>query len=541
MIQLWFQPKPLLLLNMIEKEGKCAKWLGYGGARGGGKSRCCRDAMLARRIKYPGTKGMIFRRVWDEVRDNHLMPMLDEHPELRELYNNENHEITLDNGSVIRFMYAESIADIRRKFVGPEYMDVFIDQAEQLSEQELGFMEAVCRDPKAKTGQCKFVLFFNPGGVGTEFLRRIFWTRNNWKSYEDPENFNFIQAKGWDNYEWVRMSGLDITQEEWYEHYTDAQRFTIFINDTSYGRTLNSMPQSIRAGWLLGSFDSFEGQYYSGVWDENKIVLPMTDVYSIVQPWWVGWKAMDWGMAHGSAIGWAKTGKMGVESLEKIGIISEKPMNCVIIHRELIFPFDHGQGEIEIGKAIAKATPEDERKTDKHFFLSPDAKAKRSSANTIKDQLAMVMRVEGLPAPENADDERKAGWRLIWNMLRFTCQCRNSQEIFRATEDQVFPLLFISAVCTEIIAAFPLMIRDTDKDAEDVKKTATLADDVMDMVRYLLKTFFAPRSKAPVAVRAMEVYNDPKYHDNTARALAIREFHSKEKSRMQRVSRGQRR
>ncbi len=48
--------------------------------------------------------------------------------------------------------------------------------------------------------------------------------------------------------------------------------------------------------------------------------------------------------------------------------------------------------------------------------------------------------------------------------------------------------------CADLIAAIPLAIRD-EKKLEDVKKTDSKSDDVLDDVRYGLKSMLSPGSK----------------------------------------------
>ena len=104
-------------------------------------------------------------------------------------------------------------------------------------------------------------LFFNPGGCGTEFLRRVFHLKQ-YHGKERASDYAFIQSYGWDNYEWMRGTG-EISEREYYSLSND-ERFQLFIERSQYGRKLNELPQSIRAGHLLGSFESFAGQYFSG-------------------------------------------------------------------------------------------------------------------------------------------------------------------------------------------------------------------------------------------------------------------------------------
>src|SRR5208337_2371345 len=75
--------------------------------------------------------------------------------------------------SEIHFNYAESLEDVIRRFRSANYYDIFVDQAEQFSEDELREMRQAVRWPKVPQGTCKLVLSFNMGG-NIDFLRRIF-------------------------------------------------------------------------------------------------------------------------------------------------------------------------------------------------------------------------------------------------------------------------------------------------------------------------------------------------------------------------------
>src|SRR5262249_25121430 len=148
--------------------------------------------------------------------------------------------------SKIVFGYAETEEEIKRKFHGPEYMDIFADQAEQLSENEMRILKTACRWPGVSDSTCKFVLFFNPGGEGIAFLKRVFGDR----SYHEREragDFAFIQAYGWDNVEWVRdaLSQDGLTEHDFYSWDNDT-RFRYFVTRSQYGRELDSLPHALR-------------------------------------------------------------------------------------------------------------------------------------------------------------------------------------------------------------------------------------------------------------------------------------------------------
>ena len=185
------QPKQGVYDYMMENSP--SSFLGYGGSRGGAKSGCARRVMVRRRLKYPGTSGQIIRRVWDDVLKNHVNKMWEEFPDLYEYYRAGEHVIALPNGSRLFFDAAETPTDVQRKAFGPEFMDIFVDQAEQFSENELTQLKTTCRWPNTPINRCKFGLFFNPGGVGAAYLQRIFSTLD-YHGEEKREDYAFLQA-----------------------------------------------------------------------------------------------------------------------------------------------------------------------------------------------------------------------------------------------------------------------------------------------------------------------------------------------------------
>lgn len=520
------QPKQFSLFGLIEKTGfDAATWLGYGGALGGGKSAAIRRIMLARRSMYPNTNGVIIRRVFDDVKKNHIDPFFREYPGLADFYRISDHELTLPNRSKIHFMYAETAAEVERKFTGIEFFDIFVDQAEQFSEPELLTIKTRNRWPGAALGNCKTALFFNPGGCGTEFLRRVFFLRQ-YKSGERSSDFEFIQAYGWDNFQWFLDCGL--TENQFYE-LNNEQRFELFISSTQYGRELNALPASLRAGHLLGSFESFAGQYFAGVWDESKCIIRSSDADRLIQPWWTRWTSTDWGFAHNAAHIWFAAGKVGPTQFKQVfGREIEYPVDIVIAYRELVV--NHVE-EQDLAQKMVEMTPQDERKLISAEYLSPEPNvwAKRGSANTIADTFTDIFERNGLCRPTPADNDRVGGWRLLYNSFKQTCSFLSDTPTLASD----IPMLLVSADCPEIIAGVPLLVRNS-KDAgklEDVLKTDTLADDVGDCLRYGLKSMLDPRSVAPLEVRRAELFE--KQPNLTQANIRLMEFDIKERRRAQ--------
>lgn len=378
--------------------------------------------MLLRRLKYPGTFGVILRRVWDDVNKNHVEKFKQEFPELAPLYGNK--EIRLPNGSKIMFMAAENAADVERKFFGPEYMDIFADQAEQFAQTEIQQLRMACRWPGQPDNACKLGLFYNPGGVSMAFLKRIFHDKK-YEGKENPGDYEFIQAYGWDNVEWVRPSLVadGFAADEFYawEH---AKRFRYFVTRSQYGRELDAMPQHIRIGHLLGRFDRFAGQYYGAVYDREKLSITPEQVLQLIKPWWRRWISLDWGFYHHCGVLWWARGLVTAKELEKVtGLVSKKsPIDLILTYKTALV---QEVGDTELAETIVKNCDALERKTIRHIFVGPigPERKQKIGQQTVPQQIGKVMRKYGMPEPVIADDARIAGWRVMYNQLKETQDC----------------------------------------------------------------------------------------------------------------------
>ena len=547
-IPLILQPKQLELGKLIYKTGPDAPtWIGGGGARAGGKSGGLRRIMLDRRQNRPGTPGVILRRIYKDVNENHIQKYFAEFPDLIPYWRATDQEFRLPNGSRLCFRYAENQQAVDQSFWGPEWYDIFVDQAEQFSEHELTIIKSSNRWPGAPESDCKTALFFNPGGVGTEFLRRIFHQKR-YNGNERPQDFSFVHLFGWDNFVW--FEGLGLKAKEFYaiqgmckdgEERADSMccRFHMFVNLTAEGRKLNALPQSLRAGHLLGSFDSFAGQYFAGVWDESKLILTAQQEAQLIQPWWPRWMGHDDGFVHHAAVIWATGGKISPKLFwDVFGVTIDEPVEVWIIYRDYAVQ-ETEQGEL-VRRCIAQMD-EQEKKQLKRYFLSPEADEDDSRGHNTKNIIDQELRRAGLPFSQDAANARVGGWRFLYAMMKKTADVLAGKMAPTRTDDDFegveggyslkTPLLFICSRCTDTIEAIPMLIRDTKHPgkAEDVWKQPTKADDVGDGVRYCLYSNHSANVQAPLSVRAQEFYDslgDRSMHD---KGMAVLRWEAKNK------------
>ncbi|MBR5948252.1 MAG: terminase family protein [Clostridia bacterium] len=137
------------------------KHIGFGGARGGGKSWAVRTKAKLLAGRYPGIRILIVRRSYPELVNNHIIILRQELLGIAK-YNDRDKILKFRNGSTIDFMYCAKDADLDR-LQGVEYDVIFLDEATQLTEYQMRAITACLRGvndfPKRVYYTC------NPGKV----------------------------------------------------------------------------------------------------------------------------------------------------------------------------------------------------------------------------------------------------------------------------------------------------------------------------------------------------------------------------------------
>jgi hypothetical protein len=529
------QPKQWRLLEAIrDRRPESPRVIGYGGSRGAAKSGAVRRIALILAGEAPGVIVWIMRRVWDDLNKDHVMPLFVEYPDLAPYYRAGNKELRLPNGSSIFFVHAGDTGRAKRKARGPQAHYIFLEQAEEFSQEEMEQLAGSNRAPGTPPGLCKRIFTFNPGGVGTAYLRRIFYLRE-YRDNESGDDYSFIQGFGWDNYEWFRGLGT-VTELDFYHSplcrirreagkgcdcagnpaWPDEHRFHVFTEQTDFGRILNRLPPSQRIGELMGSFEKFAGQYYSDVWEQSTCVLPADLVGRIIQPWWRRWLATDWGFSHYCATGWFASGLLSPDQVRGfLGIESKSTVRIILMYRELVC---NDVPEPDLARMICIRTPHDERREIRDHWIGHDAWAKRGSANTVVEQIEPILNREGLPVLSRADIDRVGGWRLLYNGWASARRMMHAHGVYEERQEDV-PAFFVSSACPETISAIPMLICKDDDPLDVQKMPGQISDDIADMVRYGLKSYLTAEPKAPDDVILAETYQ--RYEDPTARAMAM--------------------
>ncbi len=464
--------------------------IGFGGARGGAKSHGARATMLLRRIKYPGTNGLILRRTFPELLSNHINPMFATWPQLRRHYNAQTKILTLPTSpqSLVEFRTADDAGRIAR-LQGSEFCDIDVEEATQFFEDDIAWLQTVNRYVGPHSCEPHMVLTCNPGGVGHTYIKRVFVDRD-FRENEDPNDFAFIQSYAQDNVFWsmaqLKKDGLTVKD---YYSWTDKERFDYFIK-SPYGRVLNSLPAKLKGPHLYGDWTFFAGQYFD-VFDPAihvvcKAPCPHPEKHPEVeiQEWWPKWISMDWGWTDNSAIYWH----------------TSDPKGNTYTYREMVI---NNTTADKIGGLIGEITTK-AVETIENFYLSRDAFAQKQSERTIADELGDAVRPYGIPAPEFADQDRVGGWQLCYQLLQ-------SKQ------------LFVTRNCSQLLRLIPTLIRDAPENPNDV--LAVIGDDPADSWRYGIKTR-ARIAHKPVEQEVRERLAAMKPADPTSAMIARRRIMS---------------
>lgn len=227
------------------------RFVGYGGARGGGKSWAVREKAALMALRYGGIRILILRRTFSELRENHIRPMRAKLEGLAQWREAEK-AFTFPNKSLVKFGYCDSEGDVLQ-YQGQEYDVIFMDEATQFTEYQFTVLTACLRGvndfPK------RFYLTCNPGGVGHGWVKRLFVDRD-YRDSERGEDYRFIPARVYDNHD-------------------------LLDKDPDYVRMLENLTPELRKAWLDGDWNVFAGQYFTE-WDPR---LHVVEPFSIPAHW----------------------------------------------------------------------------------------------------------------------------------------------------------------------------------------------------------------------------------------------------------------
>ena len=239
-----------------------------GGARGGGKTYLVVAIAVLCAILFPGLRIMIIRKSLDELRqqiiENELLKRY--FPGKLFTWRETKKSAYFANKSVIYFRSIEEDTDVS-KLQGIEIGLLILDEGNQLSENAIRRLLGSLRDFGDSGFKPTMIMTCNPGGVCDGFLKR-YWVMPDYAKWEQKE---LIKK---DEYAYVPFGVYDNPHAT--QDYIDY---------------LETLPQDLRAQWLLGAWDVMSGAFFSE-WDPRVHIV--SEPFEIPSDW-VRWRAVDLG------------------------------------------------------------------------------------------------------------------------------------------------------------------------------------------------------------------------------------------------------
>lgn len=269
-----FKPNPKQLQFLQAK----ARYIAFGGARGGGKSWSIQTKAILLANRFPGIKILIVRRTLVELRNNHIDPLKFLLKGIAK-YNQTERKFKFFNGSTISFEFYDSEKD-EFKYQGVQYDVIFIDEATQFQEQWLKIIAACCRGVNNFPHRIYYTC--NPGGPGHAYIKRVFVDRD-FREAENPDDYVFIQSLVTDNKALMEAS-------------------------PEYIGFLQNLPPKLKKAWLYGDWNIFEGMYFEE-FRNNPDGYDTHQWTHVINPFtpkkhWPIYRSFDWGYDKPFSCGW---------------------------------------------------------------------------------------------------------------------------------------------------------------------------------------------------------------------------------------------
>jgi len=262
-------PKQKQALDAMYKE----LFVLYGGARGGGKSRWLRWALLdflitCHFLKIPNVRVMLACETYPDLQDRQLSKIRTEFPtwlgEMRRTdVDGHAFYLTKDlSGGILTLRNLDRV----EKYQSAEFAAIGVDELTKDTKATFDILRGSLRWPGIV--HTPFIGATNPGGIGHRWVKDL-WVDHNFTDYPEllpfAKQFKFIQSLPADN--------PHLTPEYW--------------------EMLNTLPTGLRKAWVLGDWDVFQGQAIPGFSKELHVLKKQIDLPNF----WPRWRAVDWGFA----------------------------------------------------------------------------------------------------------------------------------------------------------------------------------------------------------------------------------------------------
>lgn len=344
--------------------------IGYGGARGGGKTDAG-IAWLSRWTHIKRGKALVIRKNSDDLKD-----WVDR---ARYLYQSAGGVVT-GKPPVITFPSGFQIVtghlkddNAYTKYQGHEYQKMVIEELTQIpTEQNYLMLLASCRSTLPELKPQVFTNF-NPGGIGHVWVKERFGITG--APREPIETIDAISGRS----RVFIPARIDDNP-------------TLMRADPDYVRFLESLPPDLRRAWRDGDFDIFAGQFFAEWKADKHVVYPFS-----IPITWKRYRSIDVG------------GRNGITSCHWFALDYDKN---VWVYKEY---YATGKDSDEHAKAIT-----DLSKDELYQYTVIDSAAFNKLG--LPETIAEVYIRNGVNDLVPSSKDRKAGWDFMHQYLRWNAE-----------------------------------------------------------------------------------------------------------------------
>lgn len=421
--------------------------------------------LLIKALHYgQGMRGIFFRRTYKQLEEVIIRA--------KELYSlhgaawkESSMTFTFPNAATIKMRYLDRDADADN-YQGHQYTDLVIEEAGSFPDPApIMKLKATLRS--AKGVPCQMLLTGNPGGVGSHWIRA---------RYIDPCPTGWMPIR---EVEERKMPDGQVLKTERTRIYIPSRvtdNKVLLEKDPNYiARLMESGSEQLVRAWLDGDFYAIDGAFFD-CWDQRRHVLPYTDL----PPWWLRFRAMDWGSAKPFSVHWIA---MASEDWTHPVSGTLIPKGALIVYREWYGVKMRRDGTIQanvglklvaeqVADGILAREPRGERID--YGVLDPSAFAVDGGISIAE---RMARHTAGKLMFRRADNRRSGSYGSLsgWDQVRSRLIGEENERGERV------PMLYVFATCNHLIRTLPMMQHDPDK-PEDLQSDSE--DHACDALRY---------------------------------------------------------
>lgn len=436
-----FTPTP----RQAQAMGTYADEILFGGAAGGGKSEWIREEHLRLALMVPGSRSLILRRTFPQLRQTMIPALLTRIPRSLATYNKTEHTWTFTNGSVLVLGNLNTDEDVTN-YQGGEYQLVSFDELTQFTAFQYTYLKSrlrmagpVRQRMEALGWKPRMLAAANPGGIGHAWVKARFI---------DPAPAGRL---------------FTVT-----DTHTTSSGTRCFIPsrvtdnphvDPGYVQQLDALEPEQRRALRDGDWSSYTGQRFTSWRDDIHVITPEQAAELMPDVGGVRAVGVDYGMDAPFSAHWLWLG----------------PDRLIIVYREL---YRSGLTPAQQADLILGAERPGERGSGRSLPVAVDPSTWARSAHRPGVKTTQT----GAPPPGSiahayyrrfgaavvkANNDRLAGVALLADKLRVRADG--------------MPRLLVVDTCRNLIRTLPALVRDV-RNPEDVDTKGE--DHAYDSLRY---------------------------------------------------------